>query len=543
VVAPWACVFGRAVRAVSIGAGVVLACVWVLPVSGAIPPGFREGGTLRVNVSPYRIVSLDPGVDYQVAGWDVLYATCAKLVNYRDRAGVGTGQVVPEVAAGLPAISDGGRRYVFTVRPGFRFNTGEAVTAASFAAAIDRDLAPAMHSPAVAFLRDVAGAGQVLSGSSATASGVRATGDQLTVTLTRPAPDFVTRLAMSFFCAVPQELPAQPQGYRLIPMAGPYYIASAMRGGEIVLKQNPFYGGARPRHLDEIDVSQQTDPVTSMLQIAAGKADYDAGDLLPGLLRDWRAMGKLGTAQLSVHPANELRYLVLNTRRPLFRSARMRQAVNYAVDRSQILVASRLFGKPTDQILPPTMPGYHRLDLYPLAKADLARARRLAGPKKHVANFYIDGTPVEYSIANAVVSQLAKIGITVRIRQFGIQQSSRAVPFDMMLGDWTADYPDPYDFINVLLYGAAADKPGSQNLGGFDSPRFDARMNNAATLTGSARTTAYANLDASLMRTQAPIVPLAIVYQPTLVSHNVRIHCQLFLPQVAGLDLATSCLR
>jgi hypothetical protein len=69
-------------------------------------------------------------------------------------------------------------------------------------------------------------------------------------------------------------------------------------------------------------------------------------------------------------------------------------------------------------------------------------------------------------------------------------------------------------------------------------------MATAATLAGPARYTAYANLDAALMRSEAPIAPLADVYQPELTSSRVRIDCEFFSPQRSGLlDLATTCLR
>ena len=508
--------------------------------SGALTP-IREGGTLRVNVSNDSIPSLDPAVDYHSAWWEVAYATCANLVSYPDLGGVGAGPVVPDVAAALPTVADHGRTYVFTVREGFRFSSGEVVTAASFAAAINRDLAPAMRSPAAAFLGDVVGAQQVLSGAATTASGVTTSGDTLTVHLVRPAPDFVTRMAMPFFCAIPAGLPAVPQSFRPIPMAGPYYIASATPGTSIVLEQNPYYGGSRPRHLTEIDVNLRSDEKTSSLQIAADNADYDAGTLGASLLRSYQARGKLGKADLSVHPDMDLHYLVFNARRPLFRSAQLRRAVNFALDRRRILAVSGLYGRPTDQVLPPAMPGYKPFTLYPLNAPDLARARQLAGHKQRAAILAVSGPLADDYIATEVADELARIGITVHIAH---PQSAitPAGAWDIAINDWTADYADPYDFINLLLDGRIPNSPG--DLGGFDNRGFDTRMATAATLAGPARYTAYANLDAALMRSDAPIAPLADVYQPELTSSRVRIDCEFFSPQRSGLlDLATTCLR
>jgi len=183
----------------------------------AVEPPIRDGGTLRVNVSASGISSLDPATDYTTPGYVVLSAICAKLVTFPDTSGSASATPVPEVAAGLPQVSNGGRTYTFSIRPGFAFETGEPVTAQNFAWALNRDLAPAMHSPAAAFLRDVVGATAVLRGSAASAAGIAASGDTLGVTLTRLAPDFLARMTMSFFCAIPLGTPARPQGFKPIP--------------------------------------------------------------------------------------------------------------------------------------------------------------------------------------------------------------------------------------------------------------------------------------------------------------------------------------
>ena len=526
---------------VRVGLAFLIVCLGMSAATGwgASPP-IREGGVLHVNASD-GVTTLDPAVNYTNSGWEIFYATCAKLVNYPDASG-STSRVVPEVAAALPRVSDGGRTYMFTIRDGFRFNTGDTVTAASFAAAINRDLVPAMHSPAVAFLQDVVGAQAVAAGKAQTASGVVANGSTLTVQLLRPAPDFVARMAMSFFCAVPTSLPARPQGMTPIPMAGPYYMTTGTGPYQIVLKQNPYYGGTRSRHLSEIKISLSVDSTESTLEIAKGSADYDIGSLDPTVLRAFHVAHTLGTAQLVVHPDVELLYLVFNTRRPLFANARLRQAVNFAINRQDILNSSGDYGRPTDQILPPAMPGFKDAKLYPLSP-DIQKARALAGTERRVAVLYSNGRPPQDFIALVVASDLAKIGITVQISPYPKNFNPATAAFDISIGDWTADYLDPYDFINVMLNGAAINTLGSQNTGGFNDPHFNQAMNEAATLAGQARLNAYAHLDANLMRNAAPIAPVADVYLPELISHRVRFDCSAFPPQVAGLDLATTCLK
>ena len=81
---------------------------------------------------------------------------------------------MPEVATGYPAVSPDGRTYTFTIRKGYRFSTGAPVTAASYAAAINRDLNPLMRSPAAKYLQEVVGADAVQEG--AASDGVRGQG-------------------------------------------------------------------------------------------------------------------------------------------------------------------------------------------------------------------------------------------------------------------------------------------------------------------------------------------------------------------------------
>src|SRR3954469_25519284 len=82
-------------------------------------------------------VQIDPQLAYVSTAWTLEYATAAKLFNYPDRAGTAGGVLRPELAAGYKVSRDG-RTYTFMIRRGFRFSDGTAVTARSFAYAIDR---------------------------------------------------------------------------------------------------------------------------------------------------------------------------------------------------------------------------------------------------------------------------------------------------------------------------------------------------------------------------------------------------------------------
>src|SRR5436190_5731870 len=287
----------------SMGGGRITAAVAALVTLAGAPAAWAAGGgTLRVNVSTTDVQSLDPAIDYEVIGWTIEFATCAKLVNYPDRPGPAGTQLVLEVAAGLPRVSADGRTYTFRVRPNFRFNDGTHVTAASFAHAFDRALAPKMRSPAASFLQDVVGAKAVATHKATRPAGVTASGSTLRIRLTRAAPDFLARMAMNFFCAIPVNLPINANGVDKPPMAGPYYVASREPGRTITLKRNPYYGGSRPHHLAEIDFTMNTDQHQSLLQVEKGEADYDVFGVPPTSVRGLAQKYGVNKGRFFAHP-------------------------------------------------------------------------------------------------------------------------------------------------------------------------------------------------------------------------------------------------
>ena len=200
------------------------------------PAAVASGQTLRILVDQDLIGSADPVESYWPVSLQLAYATCAYLLNYPDASGAAGRVLRPEVAAALPDVSADGRTYTFRIRPGFRFSppSGQAVTAETFKATIERALSPKLASggrpnPLGELLPDVVGATAYAAGRAPHIAGITASGATLTIRLTRAAGDLPDRLRSSFFCPVPVGTPAVPGGGKPtpIPMAGPYRVASA----------------------------------------------------------------------------------------------------------------------------------------------------------------------------------------------------------------------------------------------------------------------------------------------------------------------------
>ena len=93
-----------------------------------------------------------------------------------------------------------------------------------------------------------------------------------TIRLLAPAPDFLSRIALPAFCAVPSNTPIKE--VREIPSAGPYYVTSYTPGQAVVLARNPNYHGSRPHHFARIELAVGISTKRAFHEIEAGSADY-----------------------------------------------------------------------------------------------------------------------------------------------------------------------------------------------------------------------------------------------------------------------------
>ena len=149
---------GRSPQAITIANG----RAWVTVDAAAVTPSGTAGGTLRID-SQIDVDYMDPARAYTVLSQQLLYATCAKLLNYPDMSGVAGRQLKAEVASSLPTRSADGKTYTFTIRPGFRFSppSNQPVTAQTFKDTIERTLNPSRH-PSHATAEQRSGGARVL---------------------------------------------------------------------------------------------------------------------------------------------------------------------------------------------------------------------------------------------------------------------------------------------------------------------------------------------------------------------------------------------
>jgi YVTN family beta-propeller protein len=524
---------------------------WVTVDARTIPAGPIAGGTARL-VTPDDVTSMDPALADDGVAQLLLYATCAKLVNYPDESGLAGSQLVPEVAQSLPTRSPGGRSYTFTIRKGFRFSppSTESVTAQTFKYSIERTLNPRTKSPFAGDFADIVGARAYMGGQAGHISGVVARGSRLTIRLTAPAGDLPARMAEPAVCAVPTNTPIAARGERVIPSAGPYRVVSYTPKQGVVLTRNPNYRGNRPHRLARIELTVGIPAQRAIAEIEAGTAAYAIGTQFDsaqaatlaarygaGSLAD-----KSGHQQYFVNTYPQLDFFALNTHRPLFADLQLRRAVNYAIDRARLARLGDYFlalpEHATDHYLPPGTPGYRNVHIYP-ATPDLAKARRLArGHARATVVLYTCNVSPCLEQAQIVKTDLAAIDLRVEVKALPpgtlfTELTTPGQPFDMGWEGWLPDWRDPAAMLNTLLESGTV-------VPTFDDPTWRGRLAAAAQLTGAQRYLTYARLDADLARNAAPLVAFGNLSSPDFFA--ARIGCQVFEPAY-GIDLGSLCIR
>jgi peptide/nickel transport system substrate-binding protein len=359
---------------------------------------------------------------------------------------------------------------VFRLRPGIRYSDGRRVRAGDFRRAIER-----------LFRSDSQGASRFesLIGSPACirdrahcdlSQGIVADDAAHTVTfqLRTPDPDFLYKLTVLGYSApVPTGTPDRDAGSRPVPGTGPYRIVSSS-ARELRLVRNPFFRewshAAQPDgNPDAIVWRFASSQGESVRAVEQGRADL-AGALIPSAqLRDLRIRRP---ARVLQNPNFNVGFIPLNTRLRPFDDVRVRQALNYAVDRAAI---ARIYGgapiaQPICQPMPRGFRGYRRYCPYTLNPAvdgrwtapDLRRAKRL------VAASGTKGMRIDLWGATdlAYVPRALPVYIAEVLRSLGYRTKLHMAPYatldtpsrrrQLQLtvdGDWIPDYPAPSSFL------------------------------------------------------------------------------------------------
>ena len=514
-----------AITMLVVGASLLVAASFA-SASGGSSHAFKKGGIWRYGITGAS-VQVDTQLAYVTTAWWLEYATAAKLYNYPDKQGPAGSKLVPEVASKF-TVSPNGKVYTFTIRPGFRFSDGAKVTAKNFKRAIDRTANKALGSPGATFITDangtnIVGAAKVHNGQGTSVAGAVARGNKLIVRLTKADGTFMAKITMPFFQATSLKLPLTKEISSVtktnMPSAGPYYMTRNDPDRLTQIRQNPFWkkgpGRNRPRNVAGVDVQWNLNEQTLFNQTLANQIDEDPAMPAAEVAGIAKKYG-VNKSRFWSKSQNCTGYLPMNVSRSLFKgNTSLRKAINYAINRKDFVSqAGPYAGDTWTHIFNPGVPGWRNVSLY---KQNLATAKKLA--KGHFKTGKINvgyrssGT-INPAQAQIVRRDLIRLGFkpgNITMKPFSgtdiyTAMGKRGTDLDMGTSmGWCSDYSDPYDWLNVLLYGGAIQAENNNNYSYFNDPKWNKKLAAAARLVGPKRLKVYGQLDLDIMRQAAPM--------------------------------------
>jgi len=508
-------------------------------------PALKKGGIFHVGTTGAS-VQVDPQVAYVTTAWSLEYATAAKLYNYPDKAGPAGSKLVPEVASNFK-VSNGGKVYTFTLRKGFKFSDGKPVTAASFKYAINRVANKDLVSPGAVFITDpngtnIVGAKAVNDGHGTSVSGVTAKGSKLIVHLTKPDGTFMAKITMPFFQATSTKLPLNKEVVNVnnagdLPSAGPYTYTRNNVDQLTSIRQNKFWkkgpGRNRPRNLAGVDMQWNLNEQTAYNQTRANQ--LDEGPIPAAEVQNVRQAYGVNKGRYWHLPVNCTGYLPMNMARPLFKSnTKLRQAVSYAIDRKAYVDQAGLdAGSPWSHLLNPGVPGWLKTQPYPVKAPNITKARKLAGnvSGKDINGWYRSSGTINPAQAQIVRRDLQRLGFSdSKIHMKGFSGADIYTAMGVKGNDadigvnigWCSDYPDPYDWLNILLYGGNIQAENNVTYSYMNIKKWNNKLATAAKLTGPKRLVTYGKMDIDIMKQVAPLAGTRTYDSRYLLSNRVN---------------------
>ena len=457
---------------------VALAAVTVVA-SGCTVANSRHGGydlnTLRI-VLPEEPPTLEPCESSLTSTGVVVRSNITEPLIERDPA---SGDLQPLLSTGWRQTSP--TEWTFDIRKGVTFSNGAPFTATDAAFSIDRAVNSDLNCNVD---------GYVFGDEKLKLNAVNDT----TLTVATETPDPILPLRISFVEIVPRTTSTTAKVREPIG-TGPYVVDDWEYGQKLRLARNATYWGKQPAF------ARAEYQWRSEGSVRAAMITNDETDIATGLGPEDGA-GNLGVA----FPNNETTALRITCTQAPLNDIRVRQAINYTVNRTGIVKALfRGMGEPAAQLIPDGVVGHNPdLALWP---HDPDRAKQLVAEAKAA------GVPVDTQIRLiGRTAQFPKITETMEVIQSELAEIGLNAKIEMMdtagqLQYQLRPFPDNAGpFVALIMHGNQAGDAafsvdqymrtdGAQN--GCGTPAFDQNIDAAGQLIGQQRQDAYAKLFAA----------------------------------------------
>ncbi|WP_443045270.1 ABC transporter substrate-binding protein [Streptomyces sp. NBC_00342] len=505
----------------------------------------KKGGTVKIELSD-EPDSLDPGNTYY--GWvqnlSRLYGRT--LTSFKPAAGKDGLEVVPDLAEGLGKASADAKTWTYTLKKGLKYEDGTPITSKDVKYAVERsNFAPEALSNGPTYFKAHLAGGDKYKGpyKDKSAGGISSieTPDDTTIVfkLKDPFADFDYLATFSQTAPVPASKDKGADYVKHIVSSGPYKFESydEGRGATLVRNSNwdPKTDPNRPALPDKVTIRFKVKQETVDNNLISDNITVDGGGtgVAPATQPDVITKPDL-KKQTDNSYAGATSYIGLNVNVAPFDNIHCRKAVQWGLDKASVQIAQG--GDPKGDVattlLPPTVNGYSKFDLYESAghKGDEAKAKdelkQCGKPKGFDTKISArSDRPAEMAMVTAVQASLKKIGINAEIKSFpagkyfsnfaGNPSYVHANKLGMIMSAWGADWPTGFGFLDQIINGSAIKPSGGNNVQELNDPKINKLLNEGIANTDTAaREKAWGDVDKAVAE-GATAVPL--IYRKNLL--------------------------
>ena len=467
----------------------------------------QAGGTLRVNAESFEWTSnFDPTGEYLGTAFGLYSNLLVRtLLGYQHVEGPAGNELIPDLAADQPEVSEDGLTWTFKLRDGVMFGppVNREVTSQDVAYAFERIGTEALVAQYGFYYGIIEGMAEFteaggLGKKGNSISGITTPDDKtIEFKLTEPTGDFGYRVAMPAAGPIPEEVAkcftkAGEYGRNVV-SSGPYMIEGSDQADmtsceslkplagfnpnkQLIVVRNPEYDPetddpeARHNYLDRIEITLNTNAKDIFNKIQAGNIEAEMAAVPPEVIREYTQDDELKD-RLKIGAGDRTWYLTLNLTTPPFDDIHVRKAANWIMDKEGLRRArgGSTSGEIAHHIVPDTMFADELADYAPYKTegdaGDEAKAKEEMKQSKYDTDqdgvcdapecenvfFANRSTDLWVAMEPVVEQSLAKIGIELTSREFEdcypiIQTVPRSVPLSLCPG-WGKDYADPSTFM------------------------------------------------------------------------------------------------
>ena len=442
----------------------VLCALCILAAAGSTASAdVNRGGILKWHLqnNPPALDPVTSNITTSARGMNLYLETLVK--NGAD------GEILPLLAEKWEVNSDS-TVWTFHLRKGVTFhktvkgaatlNGGREMTADDVKYSLERLVK--MKSARVMFISTIRGYKDLFDGKADSWTGIEVV-DKYTVrfTLEMPYAPFLAALTYTSFGVVPKE-DAEKLGkdFNFSPVGtGPFAFHEWKQDNVVSFRKNPGYwrkdaaGGQLP-YLDGVDLVVMPDYSVAYMELKKGNL-HVLEEVTDEYYTD--AKKEFGAGYQERPALQNYYYGLSQIREPFKDNLKLRQAINYAVDRkaiSEMLLNGRYM--PAMGVLPPGMSSYDpNLRGYAYNPEKAKQLLKEAGFEKGIEiTLHYNSTPRHKAIAEAVQAQLGQFNITVNLASTEVGAHYDAVrrgDYEFFRAGWAGDYNDPDNFLYTLF--------------------------------------------------------------------------------------------